>query len=76
MLIAAIVGLDTRTTMDLDTTLRSIPLTEEKSMRHSLIYVKYEFSGIFDEDLRISLWGCNIKTVIAEKMETISIKKS
>lgn len=30
MLIAAIVGLDTRSTMDLDTTLRGLPLTEEK----------------------------------------------
>ena len=29
MLIAAIVGLDTRATMDLDTTLRNLPLTEE-----------------------------------------------
>ena len=33
--------------------------------------VKYEFSGIFDEDIRISLWGYNIETVIAEKVETI-----
>lgn len=32
MLIAAIVGLDTRSTMDLDTTLRNLPLTEEKVM--------------------------------------------
>ena len=30
MLIAAIVGLDTRSTMDLDTTLKNLPLTEEK----------------------------------------------
>ena len=30
MLIAAIVGLDTRSTMDLDTTLNGLPLTEEK----------------------------------------------
>ena len=29
MLIAAIVGLDTRSTMDLDTTLRNLPLTED-----------------------------------------------
>lgn len=33
--------------------------------------VKYEFSGIFDGDIRISLWGYNIETVIAEKVETI-----
>ena len=30
MLIAAIVGLDTRSTMDLDITLRNLPLTEEE----------------------------------------------
>ena len=30
MLIAAIVGLDTRSTMDLDTTLRKLPLTESQ----------------------------------------------
>ncbi|MDQ2087913.1 nucleotidyl transferase AbiEii/AbiGii toxin family protein [Herbivorax sp. ANBcel31] len=33
--------------------------------------VKYKFSGIFDEDVRISLWGYNIETVMAEKIETI-----
>jgi len=128
MLIAAIVGLDTRSTMDLDTTLRNLPLTEEKiteavetickidmkddviftvksiepirkddiyggySVRLDAVYdtivtplsidvstgdvitpdaVKYEFSGIFDEDIRIRLWGYNIETVIAEKVETI-----
>lgn len=128
MLIAAIVGLDTRSTMDLDTTLRNLPLTEGKineafisickiDMKDDVIFtvraiapirkddiyggyciridaaydtiitplsidvstgdvitpdaVKYEFSGIFDEDVRISLWGYNIETVIAEKVETI-----
>lgn len=72
MLIAAIVGLDTRSTMDLDTTLRNLPLTEEKIAEAINTIcdidistcdvitpdaVKYEFSGIFDEDVRISLWG-------------------
>ena len=128
MLIAAIVGLDTRSTMDLDATLRNLPLTEEKlneaicsicaidlkddvvfevktieTIRQDDIYggyrvridaiydtivtplsidvstgdvitpdaIKYEFSGIFDENIRISLWGYNIETVIAEKVETI-----
>lgn len=33
--------------------------------------MKYEFSGIFDEDVKISLWGYNIETVMAEKVETI-----
>lgn len=128
MLIAAIVGLDTRSTMDLDATLRNLPLTVEKiteainticeidmqddvvfavksieqirkddiyggyCVRLDAIYdtivtplsidistgdvitpdaVRYEFSGIFDKDTRISLWGYSIETVIAEKVETI-----
>lgn len=128
MLIAAIVGLDTRSTRDLDTTLRNLPLTEEKVMeavenickitlgddvifevksiapirkddryggfcvRLDAIYdtivtplsidvstgdvitpeaVEYEFSGIFDEEIRIKMWGYNIESVMAEKVETI-----
>ena len=128
MLIAAIVGLDTRSTMDLDTTLRNLPLTKEKIMeaiesvckisldddvifevksispirkddryggfcvRLDAMYdtivtplsidvstgdvitpdaVEYEFSGIFDEEVRIKLWGYNIESVMAEKVETI-----
>ena len=128
MLIAAIVGLDTRSTMDLDTTLRNLPLTEEQistairsvcdihldddvvfkmqaigpirkddvyggyCVRIDAVYdtivtplsidvstgdvitpspVKYDFGGIFDDDLKITLWGYNIETVIAEKVETI-----
>lgn len=128
MLIAAIVGLDTSSTMDLDTTLRNLPLTEEKVMeavenickitlgddvifevksiapirkddryggfcvRLDAIYdtivtplsidvstgdvitpeaVEYEFSGIFDEEIRIKMWGYNIESVMAEKVETI-----
>lgn len=128
ILIATIVGLDTRSTMDLDTTLRNLPLTEENvkeavesvckislnddvsfevksiapirkddhyggfCVRLDAIYdtivtplsidvstgdvitpdaVEYEFSGIFDEDFRIKLWGYNIESVMAEKVETI-----
>lgn len=128
MLIAAIVGLDTRSTMDLDTTLKNLPLTEEKvveaiehicsiklgddvtftivsvtlirkddryggfCVRINAFYdtivtplaidvstgdvitpaaVQYEFRGIFDDTLRIRLWGYNIETVMAEKAETI-----
>lgn len=33
--------------------------------------VRYEFSGIFDEEQRIRLWGYNMETVLAEKAETI-----
>lgn len=128
MLISSIVGLDTRATMDLDTTLRNLPLTKEQihgaissickanlnddvvfelksidsirkddpyggyCVRIDAVYdtivtplsidistgdvitpaaVKYEFGGIFDEKVRISLWGYNIETVLAEKVETI-----
>ena len=34
MLVAAIVGLDNRATMDLDTTLKDLPLTPESSKPH------------------------------------------
>lgn len=128
MLIAAIVGLDTRSTMDLDTTLKNLPLTEEKvveavksicsislgddvafetvsiapirkddryggfCVRLNAVYdtivtplsiavstgdvitpsaVQYEFGGIFDDNVRIKLWGYNIETVMAEKVETV-----
>ncbi|MCP1101389.1 putative nucleotidyltransferase component of viral defense system [Aequitasia blattaphilus] len=128
MLIAAIVGLDTRSTMDLDTTLRDLPLSEDKvfavlkeicainlnddtvfelksiapirkddsyggfcvylEARYDTIVtplsidvstgdvitpfpVQYEFSGIFDDEVCIKLWGYNIETVMAEKIETI-----
>ena len=33
--------------------------------------VKYELTGIFDDEIKISLWGYNIETVLAEKVETI-----
>lgn len=33
--------------------------------------IEYEFCGIFDESLRIKLWGYNIESVMAEKVETI-----
>jgi len=128
ILVAAIVGLDTRSTMDLDATLRNLPLTEDQitlalqsicgislnddvkfnvvsvmpirkddlyggfRVRMDAVYdtietplsidisagdvmtpsaVPYEFSGIFDESVRIRLWGYNIETVMAEKVETI-----
>ena len=128
MLIAAIVGLNTRSTMDLDTTLKGLPLTEAKVLeaieivskidvgdevsfdtvsigpirrddpyggfcvrinaRYDTIVtplsidvstgdvitpgaVLYEFGGIFDKEVCINLWGYNIETVMAEKVETI-----
>lgn len=128
ILVASIMGLDTRSTMDLDTTLRNMPLTEEKILdalksicsinlnddvifeiksllpirkddvyggycaRVDALYdsmttplsidistgdvitpsaVKYEFDGIFDECTKIPLWGYNIETMLAEKVETI-----
>ena len=128
MLIASIVGLDTRSTMDLDTTLRGLPLTKEDILkaidsiisismndeitfeilsispirkediyggfcvRMNAIYesiktplsidistgdiitpdaVLYEFRNVFDDEINISLWGYNIETILAEKVETI-----
>ncbi len=128
MLVAAIVGIDTRSTMDLDTTLRNLLLSESQireaindicnisvdddisfnlisvtPIRQDDIYggyrvridaaydtiltplsidvstgdvmtpspIMYELHGMFDPDLHIPLWGYNIETILAEKVETI-----
>lgn len=128
MLVAALVGLDNRATMDLDTTLKNLPLTPEaiekalkeifeidlkddvsfslkgiSPIREDDIYggyrvaldavyetivtpmtidvstgdvitpnaVKYDFTGIFDDELTFEVWAYNIETVLAEKVETI-----
>lgn len=128
MLVAALVGLDNRATMDLDTTLKNLPLTPESienalneifeidlkddvmfklkgvsPIREDGIYggyrvaldaiyetiitpmtidvstgdvitpnaVKFNFTGIFDDELKFELWAYNIETVLAEKVETI-----
>ena len=128
MLVAAIVGIDNRATMDLDTTLKNLPLTSEaiekalneifeidlnddvkfkfkgiSPIREDDIYggyrvaldaiyetivtpmtidvstgdvitpnaVKFNFTGIFDDELAFEVWAYNIETVLAEKIETI-----
>ena len=128
MLVAALVGLDNRATMDLDTTLKNLPLTPEaiekalneifeidlnddvkfkfkgiSPIREDDIYggyrvaldavyetivtpmtidvstgdvitpsaVKYNFTGIFDDELTFEVWAYNIETVLSEKIETI-----
>ena len=128
MLVAAIVGIDNRATMDLDTTLKNLPLTPESiekalnkifeidlnddvkfkfkgisPIREDDIYggyrvaldaiyetivtpmtidvstgdvitpeaVKYDFTGIFDDELTFEVWAYNIENVLAEKIETI-----
>ena len=128
MLVATIVGIDTRATMDLDTTLRNLPLTEpqireaitaicsvpvDDEVSFQIISIEpirkddvyggyrvrldatydtvltplsidistgdvitpspeaYELHGMFNPELRISLWGYNVETILAEKVETI-----
>lgn len=128
ILVTAIVGINTRATMDLDTTLRNLPLTEEQirkaitvicslpvddevnfqivsiepirkddiyggyRVRLDAVYdtvltplsidistgdvitpspAAYELHGMFNPELTISLWGYNIETILAEKVETI-----
>ncbi len=128
ILIASIVGLDTRSTMDLDTTIRNLSLTKDnivetiteiisinldddvifsiksvEPIRKDDVYggycvkmnaeyetivtpisidvstgdvvtpepIEYELNCIFDDDVKIKIWGYNIETVLAEKIETI-----
>ena len=51
MLVSAIVGLDNRATMDLDTTLKNMPLTPE-AIRHALEEI---CSVVFDDDVRFEI---------------------
>lgn len=127
LLVASIVGLDARSTMDMDVTLQHYPLNIDTlrkamsdiasiqlddgvsfrwvsarstraddvygglSIRFDAVYesivtalsldvtvgdavesaAPYEFCGIFDDELRFTLWGCSIETILAEKLETI-----
>lgn len=128
MLIASIVGIGTRSTMDLDATLRNMPLTEAAIMdavqkictieiddnvsfsdfsfepiRKDDAYggfrlkmkanyftisnplsidistgdaitpepIEYAFSSLFDDSESIKIWGYNVETILAEKLETI-----
>lgn len=128
MLVAALIGLDNRATMDLDTTLKNLPLTPESienalneifeiDLKDDVIFklkgvspirkddfyggyrvaldaiyetiitpmtidvstgdvitpnaVKFNFTSIFDDELKFELWAYNIETVLAEKVETI-----
>lgn len=127
VLVAALVGLDTRATMDLDATLRNLPLTETQILQtirdickvevsddtefevmsvspirdedeyggfriaitaklETIIVpftvdistgdiitpepVEFDLVSIFDDEI-IHLWGYNVETVLAEKVETI-----
>lgn len=128
MLVTAIVGIDTRATMDLDTTLRNLSLTEpqireaitaicsvpvDDEVSFQIVSIEpirkddvyggyrvrldasydtiltplsvdistgdvmtpspkaYEFRGMFNPELKISLLGYNVETILAEKVETI-----
>lgn len=70
-LISAIVGLDTRATMDLDTTI-SIPLTVDVTTGDMITprEVEYTCSLLFD-DRTISIPAYNLETILAEKLETL-----
>ena len=66
MLVASIVGVDMRATMDIDTTVKALPLNEQDARRI--------VEGIFKvkiEDRRISVLTYNLETLLAEKMQTI-----
>lgn len=128
MLIATIVGIGTRSTMDMDATLRNMPLNEKSVMDavreiceieiddsvsfsdfafelirkddayggyrlkfNACFYtiksplsidvstgdaitpepIEYDMPGLFDESKCIRVWGYNVETILAEKLETI-----
>lgn len=81
MLVAAMVGLDVRSTMDMDATIKGVnvnvedvktPLKIDISTGDAITpkEVRYSFKLML-EDRSIDVWAYNLETVLAEKMETI-----
>ena len=78
MLVAAMVGLDARSTMDLDATIKGANVNVEDienliSSTGDAITpreVRYSFKLML-EDRSIDIWAYNLETVLAEKLETI-----
>lgn len=68
LLIASMVGLDNRATMDIDTTIRNYNLSTDDVITPK--EVNYEYTLMFEERT-IPLLAYNLETVLAEKMETI-----
>ena len=68
LLIASMVGLDNRATMDIDTTIRNYNLSADDVITPK--EVNYEYKLMFEER-SIPLLAYNLETVLAEKMETI-----
>lgn len=69
ILVASIVGLDTRSTMDLDTTLRGLPLTEEKIKEaiHILTNTKNYDKKVFLEALQATAAHRGTSKVLIDK---------
>lgn len=68
MLVAAMVGLDARATMDLDATIKGTNVSVEDVITPREI--KYKFNLML-EDRTIEVWAYNLETVLAEKLETV-----
>lgn len=68
MLVAAMVGLDARATMDLDATIKGTNVSVEDVITPREI--KYKFN-LMIEDRTIEVWAYNLETVLAEKLETV-----
>ena len=68
MLVAAMVGLDARATMDLDATIKGTNVSVEDVITPREI--KYNFNLMF-ENRTIEVWAYNLETVLAEKLETV-----
>ena len=82
LLISSMVGINERTTMDMDTTVTGISMEEneiEKIIREILLldvgdgieFVFDRLEPIREDDDKIEVMAYNIETIIAEKYETI-----
>lgn len=85
MLVSALVGIENRATMDIDTTIKNLPLTVDDVTNILTEIIKIDISTgdvitpgeiqieykLMFEDRTISIYAYNIETVLAEKLETV-----
>lgn len=79
LLVSSLVGVDMRSTMDVDTTVKSIPLNKRSAQKilEEIIAIEVDDGVIFRmtiEDRTINLLAYNLETLLAEKLETIMVR--
>lgn len=83
VLVAAMVGLDMRMTMDIDTIIRNFSLTQETAEQIIIVIsigdqitpaeIRFQYKLMFEERY-ISVWAYNLETLLSEKLEAILVR--